>query len=80
MEKIPDYHIQGIRHQSLTIALQLLSTSLPENVKSVIEDKINKFEREIPESSDNPIEMSLRKQLQEVKYLLGIKSGKGHPS
>lgn len=72
MRKPPEYHIQGIRHQSLTIALQLLSTSLPDDVKKKIIDRISKFEKEIPELSENPIEAALREQLIEVKYLLNI--------
>ena len=72
MKKKPEYHIQGIRHQSLTIALQLLATSLPAEAKKNMIDKLNKYDKEIPEISEHPLDMALREQLEEIKYLLSI--------
>lgn len=72
MKKIPEYHIQGIRHQSLTIALQLLATSLPVEAKKNMIDKVNKYDKEVPKISDHPLDIALREQLEEIKYLLSI--------
>ena len=35
-------------------------------------DKLNKYDKEIPEISEHPLDMALREQLEEIKYLLSI--------
>ncbi|MCK6964549.1 hypothetical protein [Enterobacter bugandensis] len=72
MKKPPEFHIQGIRYKSLTVALQLLASSLPEDSIKIISDKINKYDEEIPYKSNHPLEISLREQLEEIKYLLNL--------